>query len=115
MPDHVKFATYTLRHNKSYWAVIEQLEYYGERGMIDAEFIKPDRLIVRTENIKTFSLGPVQDRTSIRLNIEGQVLTEVDLNETMKVSGNLAISISPEKNVTIVQGLLLTSSSTIPF
>ncbi len=81
MPDHVKFATYTLRHNKSYWVTIEQLEYYGKRGMIDAEFIEQDRLIVRTENIKTFSLGPVQDRASVRINIEGQILTEVDLSE----------------------------------
>ena len=80
-PEHVKFATYTLRHSKSYWVIIEQFDRYGKRGMLDAEFIEPNELIVRTENIKTFALGPVQNRTSIKLNIEGQRLNEVDLSK----------------------------------
>jgi pimeloyl-ACP methyl ester carboxylesterase len=80
-PEHVRLATHTLRHNSSYWVTIQQLDLYGERGIVDAEFIGPDRLIVRTENIRTFSLGPVQDHTSAKLNIQGQDLGVVDLSE----------------------------------
>jgi len=79
-PEHVKFATYTLRHNKSYWVTVDQLDYYGKKGVVDAEFIEPGRLIVRTENIKTLSLGPVQNRTSVKLNMGGQEFGDMDLS-----------------------------------
>jgi pimeloyl-ACP methyl ester carboxylesterase len=79
-PEHVKVAAYTLRHNKSYWVAIEQLDYYGKRGMVDAEFLSPERLVVRVQNVRTFSLGPVAGRSAVRLNLEGQELGEVDLS-----------------------------------
>jgi len=78
-PEHVKLAAYTLRHNRSYWVRIEQLERYGERGLVDAEFLSPERLIVRVQNVRTFSLGPVAGRSAVKLNVEGQEVGEVDL------------------------------------
>lgn len=87
-PEHVKLATYTLRHNKSYWITIDQLDHYGKRAMVDAEFIEPGRLNIRTENIKTFSLGPVQNRAAVKVRVEGKPFSELDLSRTVTFRRN---------------------------
>ena len=68
----VPLATYNLRHNQSYWVTIDQLSYYGERGAVNARFIKDSHLVVHTENIRTFSLGPIQKNEPVDVTIDDQ-------------------------------------------
>ncbi len=79
-PDHVSLATFTLRHNRSYWVTIEQLDRYGVRGCVNAGFDDDNRLTVQTDRIRTFSLGPVEGRPSATVAIDGQNLGEADLS-----------------------------------
>ncbi|MBI3941886.1 MAG: prolyl oligopeptidase family serine peptidase [Chloroflexi bacterium] len=76
-PDHVALATYNLRHNRSYWTTIDQLEYYGTRGMVDAGFTDRHHLVVRTDNIRTFSLKLDPARNPLSIVIDGQDLGTV--------------------------------------
>jgi hypothetical protein len=78
-PDHVRFATYTLRHNRSYWVSIEQLDRYGERGSVDARFVTQDQMTIRTENVRALTLGPIPERALVEVNIDEQVLPDLDL------------------------------------
>ena len=80
-PDHVSLASYGLRHNRSYWVTIEQLAQYDKRGMVDAGFTGNNSLIVQTDNIRTFSLGPIEHRASAAVVVDGQNLGEIDLTQ----------------------------------
>jgi pimeloyl-ACP methyl ester carboxylesterase len=77
-PEHVSLTTYGLRHNESYWLIIDQLGRYRERGLIDGEFLD-DQLLVSTTNIRTFSLGPVDHHSSTDLIIDGLSVGRFDL------------------------------------
>ena len=37
MPPRVRFTTWTLRYNHSYWVQVDELEHHWERARIDAE------------------------------------------------------------------------------
>jgi len=80
-PDNVSLATFELRHNRSYWVTIDQLELYGERALVDARRVDGDRLDVTTENTRTFSLGPLQDAGSTSVAIDGQDVGKIDLTQ----------------------------------
>ncbi len=81
-PEQVRLAAYTLRHNKSYWVTIEQFDYYGDkRGYVDAKFGGEGKLVVKTENVRTLSLGPIEGRDSVSVEIDGQEMADVDLSE----------------------------------
>ena len=79
-PDHVTLATYDLRHNRSCWVTIEQLAHYGGRGAVDAGIAPDGRTIVRTEGIRTLSLGPVPDRGATEVILDAQDLGQLDLS-----------------------------------
>ncbi len=87
-PDHVSLATYDLRHNRSYWVTVDQLTHYGKRGAVNAHFAKTNSLIVDTENIRTFSLGPVQKNEQINLTIDGQKFESMDLSRQKQFQRN---------------------------
>ena len=57
-PEQISLVTYSLRHNRSYWTAIDQLEVYGQRGLVEAE-LTGSVLRVQTENIQTLSIGTV--------------------------------------------------------
>ena len=78
-PDHVSLATYGLRHNRSYWVTIEQLEHYGRRGMLDARFGRNSKLEIGTEGVRTFSVGPVPGRGMTAVTVDSQALGSFDL------------------------------------
>lgn len=71
--------TYELRHNRSYWVSIDQLEEYIERAKLDARRTDDGRIAVTTENVRTLSLGPIADAKSVRVTIDGETFTEADL------------------------------------
>ena len=80
-PSHVSLVSYGLRHNRSYWVTIEQLEHYGLRGMLDAGFTENNCVVVKTENIQTFSLGPIKNHTSATIIVDGKDLGEINLSK----------------------------------
>jgi hypothetical protein len=83
-PNHVTLVTYGLRHNRSYWVTIDQLARYGERGMVDAHFVQQNRLVVRTENIRTFSLSLTEREESVNVVIDNQAFQPMSLNHQLK-------------------------------
>lgn len=78
-PQKVSLTTYELRHNRSYWLGIEQLESYGQRGRVEAELIDGKGLMVETELVRAVSLGPILDGGGLVVSIDGQALGEWDL------------------------------------
>ena len=51
-PDRVRFATYTLRYNRSHWVRLDALEEHWSRAEIDARIVvSKNRLDVKTEKI----------------------------------------------------------------
>ena len=78
-PDHVCLVTYELRHNRSYWVSIDQLERYAERAKLDARRTDDGRVAVTTENVRTLSLGPIADADSVQVTIDEQEVAEADL------------------------------------
>ena len=76
-PAHVTLAAFGLRHNHSYWVEIDQLVHYGSRGTVDAE-INAGGLAVRTEGVRTLSLGPIKGSPPLRTVIDGQDMGVVD-------------------------------------
>ena len=87
-PDHVSLATYDLRHNRSYWITLNQLTHYGKRGKVDARFVESNNLIVDTDNIRTFSLGPVHKNEGVNLTVDGQKFESMDLNRQKQFQRN---------------------------
>ena len=78
-PNHVSLATYNLRHNRSYWVTVDQLAHYGERGAVNARFVKDNHLVVHTENIRTFSLGPIHQDEPVGVTIDDQEFESMNL------------------------------------
>jgi hypothetical protein len=56
VPEQVKFATYTLRYNQSYWVRINGLQQHWERAEIQAEIVGKDKFTAKTKNVTRFSV-----------------------------------------------------------
>jgi len=80
-PERVTLATFSLRHNTSYWVRIDQLARYPDRGLVDAAFRDEGQLQVQTENVRTLSLGPIPARRDVTLTLDGQPFGPLDLGE----------------------------------
>ncbi len=87
-PDHVSLATCDLRHNRSYWVMVDQLAHYGERGVVDARFVEGNRLVVHTENICTFSLGPIKKNEPVSVVIDNQKFELMSLSHRRQFQRN---------------------------
>jgi len=79
-PKQVSLATYSLRHNQSYWVTIDQLEVYGQRGLVEAK-LADSVLQVQTENVRTLSIGPIDHQHLIDLSLDGHIIESVDLQK----------------------------------
>lgn len=77
-PKHVALITYELRHNKSYWVTIDEIERYGARAFVDATQTG-EGVLVKTENLRGFSLGPIPEAKSQSVQIDGQAFANMDL------------------------------------
>jgi hypothetical protein len=73
LPRKVKFATFTLRYNRSHWVILDRLEQHWERARIDAEIVG-NSVRATTTNIAavTFEMPPG------RGPFEGAPLIEID-------------------------------------
>jgi pimeloyl-ACP methyl ester carboxylesterase len=76
-PKQVSLATYSLRHNRSHWVRIDQLEIYGQRSLVEAE-LKDNLLRVQTRNVQTLSLGPISNHGPAALMIDDQQVGTVN-------------------------------------
>lgn len=84
LPQHVNLATYDLRHNSSYWVTIDQLQIYGAaRAQVDAR-LEGDNMVVTTDHVKMFSLGPVAEFKQADISIDGQELGSRDLGTAVQ-------------------------------
>jgi predicted esterase len=69
------FATFELRHNRSHWAVINQLEEYGgKRARLSIDRKPSGAISITTENVRTFSLDQVEADSPEGIRIDGQQL-----------------------------------------
>jgi len=87
-PKHVSLATYTLRHNRSAWLAVEQLGGYGERSFVEGRIESDGRISVRTENLRTLSIGPVCGASVGSLTIDGQAVPDVGPARRITVQQN---------------------------
>ncbi len=78
-PQHVRFSTYSLRHNNSYWVAIEQFQQYGKVASVDANITDSNVIVVQTTNVRMLLLGPIAECTSATVQLAGQAISKVDL------------------------------------
>jgi dienelactone hydrolase len=74
--DSITHTAYTLRHNRSHWVAIEQLEEYGVKGTLKASILE-DVIRVSTENVCAFSLTPPDVAGPCPVEIDGDLLEGV--------------------------------------
>jgi Prolyl oligopeptidase family len=55
-PLRVKFTTYTLRYNESFWVRLDGLDQHWDRAEIDATMEGLDSITVKTKNVNAFTL-----------------------------------------------------------
>ena len=79
-PERVRLAAHTLRHNQSFWLSIDAFEEYGKPASADAMF-KGDTLAIDTENVKTLSVGPIEGKNDVIVDLPGTHLGPVDLTK----------------------------------
>jgi hypothetical protein len=79
-PTRVRFATWTLRYNKSHWVQIDGMGEHWERAYVDARVVEPDLIKVRTTNVTGLTLEmpagprPIRDVGEVRVEIDGRVM-----------------------------------------
>ena len=77
LPRQVKFATYTLRYNKSHWITLDGLEQHWAKARIDAE-LSSEGIIATTTNISalTFEIPPglAPFASTPEITIDGQTV-----------------------------------------
>jgi Prolyl oligopeptidase family len=77
LPKHVKFQTYTLRYNQSFWISIEGLEKHWEKSRVEAEIVGPSAIKVTTTGV-----------TRLKLSMPpGAKLFTADANVTVEIDG----------------------------
>ena len=77
----VKFQTYTLRYNRSYWVTVEGMDRHWYRARVEAEIDTQSSVQVVTSGITALTLSMPTGRTPfdlnqpVRVSIDGTVLT----------------------------------------
>ncbi len=83
-PRHVTLATWSLRHNRSYWLAVDRLGAYDRRGLVDAELGEAG-LAVRTENVDALTLGPIGGAGEAATTIDGEDAGVIGLDATVSL------------------------------
>jgi pimeloyl-ACP methyl ester carboxylesterase len=80
LPATVRFTTWTLRYNQSFWVTVDGMEQHWERARIDAQIEKDNTVTAVTKNISalTFAmpsgLSPLDTQHRAKLVVDGQKL-----------------------------------------
>jgi hypothetical protein len=79
-PTRVRFATWTLRYNRSHWVQINGMGEHWERAYVDARVVEPTLVKIQTTNVTGLTLDmaagsrPIKEEGEIRVEIDGKVL-----------------------------------------
>jgi hypothetical protein len=77
-PIRVKFTTYTLRYNESFWVRIDGMEQHWERADVDAKMEGFDGIVVKTKNVSAFTLefgagdAMFDNQESVKLEVDDE-------------------------------------------
>jgi len=56
LPKHVKFQTYTLRYNQSFWVTIDAMKEHWTAARVEAEIAGPALVMVKTKGVQALTL-----------------------------------------------------------
>jgi hypothetical protein len=79
-PIHVKFTTYTLRYNESFWVRIDGLDEHWERADVDAKMEGFDSITVKTKNVNALTLefgagdAMFENQETVKIEIDDDTL-----------------------------------------
>lgn len=79
-PERVRLTVHGLRHHRSHWVAVDQLERYGRKASVDAAIVSKERLEVNTKNVRRLSLGPVRGRKAVTVRLDGQSFRQIDIS-----------------------------------
>ncbi len=79
-PDRIALVVHSLRHNRSHWVAIDQMESYGHPARLEARLESDDRVTATTQNVRRLSLGPRSGARSVEVRLDDQCLEDVDLS-----------------------------------
>ncbi len=100
-PGKVVLVCHELRYNKNHFIGIEQLQEYGRTGRVEAEFVEDTVLNIKTQNVKTLQIFPVQGKEWVTIEIDQQSFENVNflgaINFTLNYSSAWEI-VSSERN-----------------
>lgn len=84
VPERVHFTTWTLRYNRSFWIVVDELEQHWERADVEAHTWS-DGFEVATKNVNAFTLefGPGENP----LENPARVMVTIDKQEPIRTQG----------------------------
>jgi pimeloyl-ACP methyl ester carboxylesterase len=57
VPTPLKFETYTLRYNRSFWLTIDAMQEHWTRARVEAELVGDDTIKIKTEGVRTMTLS----------------------------------------------------------
>jgi pimeloyl-ACP methyl ester carboxylesterase len=94
MPRQIRFTTWTLRYNNCDWLTVDGLEKHWDRARVEADFLDPNLLRVKTDNVSALTISmppghcPFNGLERVRVLIDGQELsgTRVQSDKSWKAS-----------------------------
>jgi len=81
VPTHVKFQTFTLRYNRSFWVTIDAMKEHWTEARVDAEIVRPSGIKVKTTGVQALSITfageqtPFAPGSGVTVEIDGATVT----------------------------------------
>lgn len=81
VPKQIRFVTYWLRYNRSFWVQVEGLEKHWSRAEVNAEIADTHTIKVKTKNINALTLtmapgqSPLDNTTLPKVVLDGRAIT----------------------------------------
>ena len=79
-PDRVHLVVHGLRHNRSHWVEVVQMETYGQAARVHATFEGAQGLTVKTDNVRGLRLGPRPGPSAVEVVLDGQAFEAASLD-----------------------------------
>lgn len=79
-PGRIALVLHGLRHSRSHWVAVDQMETYGQPARVEAHLENDDCVTVTTHNVRRLSLGPRSGVRSVEVQLDDQRLEDVDLS-----------------------------------
>ena len=80
-PKRIRLVVHGLRHNRSHWVEVQELERYGEPGKVEAKLASGDRIVVNTENVRQLALGPLPGRKAMTVELDDETFRRVGVSQ----------------------------------